>query len=84
MYGGMFLLTYSFVYTLDSFIRIYLFKGVTWPPTFVNQTGAVPCPYNADGTHLERKCLWEKETSSARWENVSMNDICKKQVCLIK
>lgn len=63
---------------------VEVYGGVTWAPTYVNQTNAVPCPYNADGVHLERKCLWEKETRTSRWENVSINDVtCKKQSAVL-
>lgn len=32
------------------------------------------------GEQLERKCIWDKRLNYAKWENVSNNDICKKQV----
>ncbi len=34
----------------DSERSVEMYGGVTWPPTFVNQTGHVPCPYNADNS----------------------------------
>lgn len=55
------------------------FGSVDWGSTSVNQSASVPCPYNSDGTKLERHCLWDKELFLAKWENVSFNDICKKQ-----
>ncbi|KAI6218234.1 hypothetical protein M3Y99_01721600 [Aphelenchoides fujianensis] len=40
---------------------VEVYGGVNWEPTFVNQSGSVPCPYNADDAKLERRCIWERE-----------------------
>lgn len=51
-----------------------------WPRTAVNKSTTILCPYNSMGEQLERKCIWDKRLNYAKWENVSNNDICKKQV----
>uniref|UniRef100_A0A1I7SFW5 GPS domain-containing protein n=1 Tax=Bursaphelenchus xylophilus TaxID=6326 RepID=A0A1I7SFW5_BURXY len=60
---------------------IETFGSVDWPSTAVNQSAAILCPYNADGTQLERKCTWDN--TLARWENVSYNEVCKKQSSIL-
>ncbi|CAD5218125.1 unnamed protein product [Bursaphelenchus okinawaensis] len=60
---------------------IETFGSVDWPSTAVNQSAAILCPYNSDGTQLERQCTWD--SGVARWENVSFNEVCKKQSSIL-
>ena len=59
------------------------YGAVNWPSTFVNASAAVPCPYNADEAQLERRCTWDREARAARWQDVSANDVCKKQSAIL-
>uniref|UniRef100_A0A914EME7 Fibronectin type-III domain-containing protein n=1 Tax=Acrobeloides nanus TaxID=290746 RepID=A0A914EME7_9BILA len=68
--------------TLEACPRERVFENfgvLDWPETSVNKSIALPCPYNFDGRHLARKCLWDSENEFARWENVSHSDVCRKQ-----
>ncbi|KAI6197239.1 hypothetical protein M3Y94_01201000 [Aphelenchoides besseyi] len=62
---------------------VEIYGGVNWQPTYVNQSGTVPCPYNADNAKLERRCIWDREGRVAKWEDVSTNDVCKKQSAIL-
>ncbi|KAI6218174.1 hypothetical protein M3Y99_01727700 [Aphelenchoides fujianensis] len=48
---------------------VEVYGGVNWEPTFVNQSGTA--------LHLER------ERRVARWEDVSITDVCKKQSAVL-
>uniref|UniRef100_A0A915ER50 GPS domain-containing protein n=1 Tax=Ditylenchus dipsaci TaxID=166011 RepID=A0A915ER50_9BILA len=59
------------------------YGGVAWPMTPVNQSSTILCPYNSNGEVIRRKCVWDDRLDVARWENVSNNELCKKQSSIL-
>ena len=59
---------------------IEAYGSVEWADTAVNRSSSILCPYNADGERLFRKCVWNDMRHLAAWENVTHNDVCKRQV----
>uniref|UniRef100_A0AC34QT38 GPS domain-containing protein n=1 Tax=Panagrolaimus sp. JU765 TaxID=591449 RepID=A0AC34QT38_9BILA len=59
------------------------FGHVDWPDVRVNKSSSIRCPYNADGTKLERRCYWDDRNGQVKWENITSSDVCKKQSSIL-